>query len=126
MERKSNSGEWEKMKKEISELMTEGRDYVHELKSQLGSSSSDQESREHLAKKILESYHKSLTIMNHSGELDQVSPHIHGGGSPKSDDSDQEPHQNMKRYSIKYKLSFFMKFLNLDNVTTAILASINH
>ena len=93
MERKSNSGEWEKMKKEISELMTEGRDYAHELKSQLGSSSSDQESREHLAKKILESYHKSLTIMNYSGELDQVSPHSHGTGSPKSDDSDhQEPH----------------------------------
>ncbi|CAH8342484.1 unnamed protein product [Eruca vesicaria subsp. sativa] len=89
MERKSNSGEWEKMKKEISELMTEGRDYAHELKSQLGSSSS-QESREHLATKILESYHKSLTIMNHSGELDQVSPLPHGGGSPKSDDSDQD------------------------------------
>ncbi|KAJ0248656.1 WRKY transcription factor 30 [Hirschfeldia incana] len=96
MERKSNSGEWEKMKKEIHELMTEGIDYAHELKSQLGSSSSDQESREHLAKKILESYHKSLTIMNHSGELDQPSPNIHSGGSPKSDDSDQEPHQIIK------------------------------
>ncbi|WZZ12328.1 hypothetical protein YC2023_105417 [Brassica napus] len=92
MERNSNGREWEKMKKELNELMTEGRDYAQQLKSQLGSTSS-QESREHLAKKILESYHKSLTIMNYSGELDQVSPHSHGTGSPKSDDSDhQEPH----------------------------------
>lgn len=126
MERKSNSGEWEKMKKEIHELMTEGIDYAHQLKSQLGSSSSDLESREHLAKKILESYHKSLTIMNHSGELEQVSPHIHGGGSPKSDDSDQEHHQTITRYLYVYELKkyciVFLKFLNLDNVTTRILA----
>ncbi|KAJ4900453.1 putative WRKY transcription factor 30 [Raphanus sativus] len=112
MERKSNSGEWEKMKKEIHELMTEGIDYAHQLKSQLGSSSSDLESREHLAKKILESYHKSLTIMNHSGELEQVSPHIHGGGSPKSDDSDQEHHQtitsskkSMPRWTEKVRIT---------------------
>ncbi|CAN8252156.1 unnamed protein product [Cochlearia groenlandica] len=89
MENKSNNLEWKKMKKEINELMNEGRDYAYQLKSQLGSSSS-QESREHLAKKILESYHKSLTIMNYSGELDQASPSSHGGGSPKTDDFDQE------------------------------------
>nr|QIN97396.1 WRKY59 transcription factor [Isatis tinctoria] len=111
MERKADGGEWEKMKKEISEIMTEGRDYAHQLKSQLGSASS-QESREHLAKKILESYHKSLTIMNHPGELDQVSPHSLGGGSPKSDDSDQEPHQiiksskkSMPRWTQKVRIS---------------------
>lgn len=100
MEQKTSSGEWEKMKKEINELMTEGRDYAHKLQSQLGSSSS-QESREHLAKKILESYHKSLTIMNYSGELDQVSPYSNSGGSPKSDDSDQEP-RILKRYPHIY------------------------
>lgn len=93
MEKNSSSGEWEKMKKEINELMIEGRDYAQ----QFGSASS-QETREHLAKKILESYHKSLTIMNYSGELDQVS---HGGGSPKSDDSDQEP-LVIKRYPHIY------------------------
>lgn len=96
MEKNHSSGEWEKMKKEINELMTEGRDYAH----QFGSASS-QETREHLAKKILESYHKSLTIMNYSGELDQVS---HGGGSPKSDDSDQEPLHVIKRYLHIYNL----------------------
>ncbi|CAN8265003.1 unnamed protein product [Cochlearia groenlandica] len=77
--------------------MKEGRDYAHQLNSQVGSTSYDQESREHLAKKILESYHKSLTIMNYSGrsgELDQGSPpysHV-DEVSPKSDDSDQETH----------------------------------
>ncbi|CAH2044266.1 unnamed protein product [Thlaspi arvense] len=110
MEKKSNSGEWEKMKKEINELMTEGRDYAQQLKSQLGSSSS-QESREHLAKKILESYHKSLTIMNYSGEPEQVSPYSHGGGSPKSDDSDQEPRiiksskKSMPRWTQKVSIT---------------------
>ncbi|XP_010454702.1 PREDICTED: probable WRKY transcription factor 30 [Camelina sativa] len=85
MEKKSSNGDWEKMKREINELMTEGRDYAHQFRS-----ASSQETREHLAKKILESYHKSLTIMNYSGEQD--SSHAHdGGGSPKSDDSDQEP-----------------------------------
>ncbi|ESQ31955.1 hypothetical protein EUTSA_v10004616mg [Eutrema salsugineum] len=111
MEKKSsNSGEWEKMKKEINELMTEGRDYAHQLKSQLESSSSP-ETREHLAKKILESYHKSLTIMNYSGELDQVSPYSYSGGSPKSDDSDQEPRvvksskKSMPRWTQKVSIT---------------------
>ncbi|CAA7023375.1 unnamed protein product [Microthlaspi erraticum] len=111
MEQKSSSGDWEKMKKEINDLMTEGRDYAHQLKSQLGSSSS-QESREHLAKKILESYHKSLTIMNYSGELDPVlSPYTNSGGSPKSDDSDQEPRilksskKSMPRWTQKVSIT---------------------
>ncbi|KAF8049077.1 hypothetical protein N665_2301s0010 [Sinapis alba] len=110
MERNSNGREWEKMKKELNELMTEGRDYAHQLKSQLGSTSS-QESREHLAKKILESYHKSLTIMNYSGELDHGSPHSHGGGSPKSDDSNQELHiitsskKSMPRWTRKVRIA---------------------
>ena len=111
MERNNNGREWEKMKKELNELMTEGRDYAHQLKSQLGSTSS-QESREHLAKKILESYHKSLTIMNYSGELDLVSPHSHGTGSPKSDDSDhQEPHI-IQRYIHMYKLYIMYGFIS--------------
>lgn len=101
MEKKSSSGDWEKMKKEINELMTEGRDYAY----QFGSASS-QETREHLAKKILESYHKSLTIMNYSG--DQGSPYSHGGGSPKSDDSDQEPHVIIKRYTSLLSYSIFV------------------
>ncbi|KAL1226177.1 putative WRKY transcription factor 30 [Cardamine amara subsp. amara] len=105
MEKKNGNGDWEKMKKEINELMTEGRDYAY----QFGSASS-QETREHLAKKILESYHKSLTIMNYSG--DQGSPNSHGGGSPKSEDSDQEPlvinkssKKSMPRWTEKVRIT---------------------
>ncbi|KFK27696.1 hypothetical protein AALP_AA8G416600 [Arabis alpina] len=103
MEKKSSSEEWEKMKKEINELMIEGRDYAH----QFGSASS-QETREHLAKKILESYHKSLTILNYSGEPDQDSL---GEGSPNSDDSDLEPRivksskKSMPRWTEKVRIT---------------------
>ncbi|XP_010550529.1 PREDICTED: probable WRKY transcription factor 30 [Tarenaya hassleriana] len=85
-----NFGEWEKMKSMINELMAEGRDYANQLQSQLNSASSSQETREELAKKILESYQKSLTLMNSGESGGQNSPHCHGGSSPKSEDSDQD------------------------------------